>query len=1762
MSEENNILTPRARGRGNVIHTPVSEQKKQQQQRQQQMMAEHKFHALTARRTAVAAKLQRVKDLLGQAANITVYHLETYLRRVDSCYEEYNTIQNEVYTEFPGQRLEQERYFVEFENVYEDLRIELCQAIDGIRKNDNKLTVAEVIPQPAAVNHVPGLPNVPLPSFDGAYEKWYRFKQLFVDLMQKHHHLSDATKLYYLQQCLKGKAESVLSDQVVNENNFQLAWKALEERFENKRTIVDVHIGGLLNLRKMTKESSIELRQLVDDCSRHVEALKFHALPMQGMSEQLVVSLLTSKLDNATAALWENSVEPRELPEYEETIQFLQNRCFVLERCESKTKCKILETTKMKPVVPTAKPMQRVHAVQAAEDVCSICDSTHNVNKCEVLKQMTVSDRMEMTKKRNLCFNCLKRGHRVGQCRSRACTVSGCGKRHHTLLHFEEISSEQPVPIRSAAEQQEDVAPQLTPSISGISIAMPSQRVHEKEILLSTAIVELQDSSGSYHLCRALLDSGSQSSFVTESVVRRLRLRRERVRAPVIGISGDRRVVSHQAVAQIKSMYSEASWTLDFLVVPHVTGCLPARKIDTDQWQIPSELLLADPRFSVPAKVDMLIGAELFFELLLMDRLKLNDCQAMLWNTKLGWIVSGAFPSIQRTVVAASHIAYLESPESNLEGLVQRFWDQEEVGGTAVSSTEDQQCLEHFAKTHRREEGHFVVRLPFRDNVNQLGESRAIAERRFYQLEKKLNLNPDLKLQYSAFINEYISLGHCVKVKDNGSTGFFLPHHAILKPSSSSTKLRVVFDASARSDTNVSLNDVLMNGPTIQDTLAAIVLRSRKYKFLFSADVIKMFRQVRVDDRDTSFQKILYRDDPTTELSVFELKTVTYGTSCAPFCATACLRQLAIDEEKDFPLGARVVKQDVYMDDAITGADSLEEALKCQSQLIELLKRGGFELHKWCANTPELLQRIPEHAREQQVNIEEREFNDLIKTLGLLWDPSADVFLFRMQPNDESPEVYTKRLVLSETAKIFDPLGLLEPVTVLAKLFIQQLWSQELSWDEPLSTELNSTWRQFKEPLQEINEIRIPRRVVVDDAASFEVHGFSDASQKAYGACVYLRSLKSDGTSEMHLLSSKTRVTPLPSKPGSKKARRPYTIPRAELCGALLLSKLVTGVLKAMDMAIDKVSTASLEIFVGSRVREINQLTHDFEWRYISSKDNPADLASRGVTPSDLQYSNLWWHGPAMLLQNDNLYVPPEPRTFSEEQLEIDDHTYCQLVVRLNPCELLTRYSNFRKLQRVVAYLYRFVNNCRKKKTERTSGSLSILELRSATLKIIWNVQREAFADELHMLQHNRTKKSKFLQLAPFLDSDGLLRVGGRLKHTKLPFHRKHQLLLPPGHHVTRILIESLHKELLHVGQQGLLAMVRQRYWPIRGKGIVRQVVKKCVRCFRMNPPENEQFMGNLPDYRVVPAPPFAKTGIDYAGPIYIKQGRRQARVKAYIAVFICMSTKAIHLEVASDLTTEAFLATLQRFVGRRGTPEQLHSDNATNFCGAQSELTELYELFKQQQTATKINEFCDAKEIQWSFIPPRSPNFGGIWEAGVKAAKSLLKKVLCETSLSYEELTTVVVQIEAILNSRPMTQLTCDPNDLTALTPAHFLVGRELTAYPEPSYEEVKVSRLSRWQYLRRQKQVFWARWSSEYLNELQPRGKWYKQKLIIKPGMLVVLREENMAPQQWRMGRIVQTHPGSDNIVRVVTIRTTTGEVKRAISKIAVLPIEEGSV
>lgn len=319
--------------------------------------------------------------------------------------------------------------------------------------------------------------------------------------------------------------------------------------------------------------------------------------------------------------------------------------------------------------------------------------------------------------------------------------------------------------------------------------------------------------------------------------------------------------------------------------------------------------------------------------------------------------------------------------------------------------------------------------------------------------------------------------------------------------------------------------------------------------------------------------------------------------------------------------------------------------------------------------------------------------------------------------------------------------------------------------------------------------------------------------------------------------------------------------------------------------------------------------------------------------------------------------------------------------------------------------------------------------------------------------------------------------------------------------------------------------------------------------------------MGDLPDYRVQPTFPFNRTGLDFAGPFKIRANHkiRNAQVmKGYVCVFVCMSTRALHLEVVSDLTSEAFLGALQRFVSRRGLVEHLYSDNATNFEGANNELQRLAELFRNEQHQQGLEAFCTQRGIKWSFIPPRSPHFGGIWEAGVKSVKLHLKRILAEHNLSYEQFSTVLAQIEAILNSRPLIPVSDDPSDVRAITPAHFLIGREFQAIPEPSYEEIPAGRLSKWQFLQDLKQKFWKLWMTHYLHELQQRQKDFKV-IRFKVGALVLIVDENVPPLQWMLARITELIPGKDGHTRVVGLLLPNGTTTtRAVKKICLLPMD----
>ncbi|XP_049868042.1 uncharacterized protein LOC126368193 [Pectinophora gossypiella] len=423
-------------------------------------------------------------------------------------------------------------------------------------------------------------------------------------------------------------------------------------------------------------------------------------------------------------------------------------------------------------------------------------------------------------------------------------------------------------------------------------------------------------------------------------------------------------------------------------------------------------------------------------------------------------------------------------------------------------------------------------------------------------------------------------------------------------------------------------------------------------------------------------------------------------------------------------------------------------------------------------------------------------------------------------------------------------------------------------------------------------------------------------------------------------------------------------------------------------------------------------------------------------------------------------------------------------------------------------------------------------------------------------MQENKQleSKCKLLCLSPFMDTNtNLIRVGGRIGTSNYPFNKRHPILLDSSHHISKLYFEREHIRNLHAGPQLLLSIIRESVWPINGRKLARRIVKNCVTCTRVRGQTLYPKMGNLPAYRVSVDYPFKSVGVDYAGPFFIlnRKGRGAKLLKCYLCLFVCLRFKCVHLEAVSDLTKEAYIMTLRRFVARRGKPTEIYSDNGRNFVAAAKDITKF--LNDNQQS---LSEFASEEGIKFNFIPAYAPHFGGIWEAGVKSAKYHIKRVMGNTHLTFEELCTLFAQVEAILNSRPLCPMSSSPNDFLSLSPGHFIIGRPLNALPAPSLEESKENNLQRYARLEQIRQVFWRRWQREYISELQSRTKWRADTTRLNVGDLVLLHEDNVPPLNWRLGRVSRLFPGPDGISRVADINTIRGSVRRPLVRLCPLP------
>lgn len=1727
---------------------------------------------LIRKRGGVKAKLSSFSKYLDallsksgtEIRDLDIIQLNNRVTKSEELIHEFEEIQSKIEVSCAEKDLDREySEREEFESKFFD-KISLAKKLLDEHKNENieeNDRVSRISPSSQLSNKLGlvKLPKITLPTFDGKSLEWLEFRDTYESLIHKNEELNEIQKFHYLRASLEGPPAEVVRSLEFSAKNYRTAWQCLTERYDNPRLLTDYHIKALLNIDQVKKDCSEDLRKMIDTLMKNLRALKQLEQPTDKW-DILVVALASEKLDKSTKCEWEKYKTSKEDVQTLDNFKaFLKARAEYLESVEQNVSEKTFEKRKSNSTRGFLVTGENKNVPN-----CVVCKRQHYIQNCQEFLNLSISDRFEKIKSLKLCLNCLRGGHFSKLCRRSTCKK--CHSKHHTLLHSEsEESKSSLVSANPPSSSVDNNSPHVntTPNVrvDANTNALSASGTGDS-VLLSTAYVNVIDKNGKSNTVRALLDSGSQSSFITRELCQRLGLTTEKADIFVKGLNHTASNIEAKCKVAINSQCSAYSTTVWCFVLLEITGSLPNTRLDVSKIAIPPNIKLADPTFFEPGKVDLLLGADLFWNLICNGQIALGKNKPVLQKTRFGWIVSGPI-GMNPTKSVVCHFS--QNTEKEIQMQLTRFWELEECPKQKPLSKEEVACEAHFVENvERSNDGRFVVALPLKESLEKLGESYDQAERRFLALERnRFENDSKFKDLYTAFMAEYISLGHMKKVETNllnSNICYYMPHHGVMRDDSLTTKLRVVFDASAPTTTGYSLNHLQLVGPTIQQDLFSILLRFRQHTFVVSADVEKMYRQVLIKSHQLPLQRILWRANVDEPLEKYELQTVTYGTTSASFLAIRCLIELAYENKELYPDLADIIQTDFYVDDMLTGAESIENAVYICNGISDILRKGCFNLRKFYSNNPAILSQIP--GNENASKVVKFGENENAKTLGLSWCPASDHLMYCI--NAQSEKRISKRTILSSISQVFDPLGLLSPCIIMAKMLLQKVWLEKISWDEGLPLHLHTSWCRFQSELKLLNSLKINRHVICSNPKRIQLIGFSDASESAYGGCIFLRSIAENGHIFVNLLCAKTKVAPL----------KTITMPRLELCGALILARLANKVTTSLKLNIHerifwtdstivlgwlKTEPNKLKTFVSNRVSEIQDLTASDAWRHVPTESNPADLLSRGVRPSEIENLKLWWHGPKWLSKPESEWPKSVFDNSDLPEMKKKERTFS--FIQSTDVSLFARFSKLSTLNRVIAYVYRFVSNCRKSHKERVEGALTVPELELAFEFLIKLSQMESFPRELGNLQKNKhvLADSKIFNLNPFLDERSIIRVGGRLANSSFDFDKKHPIVLSGKHLFTKLLLESEHVRLLHCGPQQLLAVIRDRFWPVNGKALAKKIVRQCLSCFRHNAKTTKPIMGDLPAERLEPRQPFAVVGVDYAGPLLLKDKRgRGARIsKAYISLFVCFVTKAIHLELVSDLTMEAFVMALRRFAARRGKPSIVFSDNGTNFVAASSELKALGEFLAENKNGL-IGSFAN-ETIDWRFIPPHSPHFGGLWEAGVKSTKHHLKRVAGKVPLTFECLYTLLVQVEAILNSRPLSPLSQNPNDLIPLTPAHFLIGKPLTSVPERDVKTIPENRLSLFQHIQQLKQHFWERWSKEFVSELQQRVKWKRTQSQLQENSLVLIKEDNQPPMQWKLGRVTQIHPGRDGIPRVASIRTAGGMVKRAFSKICPLPVND---
>ena len=1122
--------------------------------------------------------------------------------------------------------------------------------------------------------------------------------------------------------------------------------------------------------------------------------------------------------------------------------------------------------------------------------------------------------------------------------------------------------------------------------------------------------------------------------------------------------------------------------------------------------------------------------------------------------------------------------------------------------GTAMSHEDIKFCETVESGILHLDDLHYEMPLPFKHQNIQLPKNYAQAEKRLTGLKKRLKADDRYCADYCSFMADIISKGYARKVddefKDEVGRTWYLPHHGIYHPQKS--KVRVVFDCSATFE-GQSLNDKLLQGPDLTSNLLGVLTRFRQEKYAFMADIEKMFFQVRVRKEDQSFLRFLWWPNGDLEQKAEEycMTVHLFGAVSSPACANYALQRTADENEDNYGTEvANTLRRNFYVDDVLKSASSEDKAIDLAKDVKAVCTNGGFNLTKFVGNTERIINSIPDEYRAENVKSLAlgQDKLPIERALGVIWCIASDTFNFRIELKDKP---CTRRGILSTISSIYDPLGFIAPVVLVGKNILQDI-CQSNSWDEPVDDATKSRWEKWRNELCLLESLKVPRSFKPAEfgkIVSAQLHCMSDASTCGYGQCSYLRLEDESGKVHVSFVMGKARVTP----------KKIVSIPRLELAAATISVNIGDKLKDELEyedikdyywtdskVVLGFISNESrrFHTYVANRVQLIHEHTTPSQWHYVETALNTADEGSRGMSPKDFVEKAAWITGPDFLKEPAKSWLKEE--TY-EDHVDPDSPEVKNVKVNISTVKessdivkRLRRFSSWFKAKMAVALCLKYKRHLRDRvlaKRKVSSGLASdegpagrkdvnstrvnVADLEEAEMEIIKHVQRNEFPSEIKSLQDvqekvvygsrksDKEKKALFKRttslrmLDPVLDGDGVMRVGGRIRKANLPPTLKNPVILPKSSHISSLIISHTH----HSGRGITLNELRScGYWIVSGNAMVRQFISKCVTCRHLRGSQGEQKMADLPKSRVEPTPPFTYCGVDYFGPWHVQRGR--SVVKRYGALFTCLASRAVHIEVADSLETDSFINALRRFISRRGSVREIRCDRGTNFIGAEAELKKAIEEMDDQEIKAELLK----ESIDWIKNPASASNFGGVWERQIRSIRNVMNGLIREhgSRLDEDSLRTFLCEAEYTINNRPLTVETLsDPHSAPPLSPSMLLTGKTRLVLPPPGeFKREDMYCRKMWRRTQHMAQEFWSRWCKEYLQQLQARNKWIRPRRNFQVGDVVLLKENQSPRNRWPMAKVVETRPDDQDQVRSVTVLTSNGSrLERPVNKLVLL-------